>query len=389
MDSVRPLGSPPDLAIDRVEVRTAEGGALLVRVVGRGTASGRPILVVPAPARTFRFPALPPSAEGEGWRAAFSVPTELRGALRGNLRLELEGRAVPLPAVTEAGDGAPALLADRRADRAERTAQEQSDRADEAEALAADLALRLARAEARLLSAEEDPDGPAARLAALEPELERARQIAFAEGRRREEIEAEAAGRVRRLEEERDALRARLRAAEQARDELRGRLIELERDRTLAADGTGELARALAETAPLAAEAPPERIPSGPADPAVLRRERELSDLATGAADRIAPAEPAVRAEEPPASTLTMRGPGAARAPVAPVDPDRLDAARERLRAAAPEAPEAMDDAEAEGAPGAPAEPRRRGPFARWRARRAARRAVRAGAPARRPDASA
>src|SRR3954471_18309449 len=134
MDSVRPLGSPPDLAIERVEVRTAEGATLHVRILGRGTARGRPILVVPAPARTYRFPALPFSPEGEGWRAAFSVPSELRGALRGNLRLELEGRAVALPAATEAGEGAPALLADRRADRAERTAQEQTDRADEAEA---------------------------------------------------------------------------------------------------------------------------------------------------------------------------------------------------------------------------------------------------------------
>jgi hypothetical protein len=385
MDSVRPLGSPPDLAVDRVEVRPADGGALLVRVLGRGTASGRAILVVPAPARTFRFPPLPasgegerPAPEGQGWRAAFSVPSELRGALRGNLRLELEGRAVALPAVTEAGDGAPALLADRRADRAERTAQEQSDRADEAEALAADLALRLARAEARLVAAEEDPEGPAARLAALEPELERARQIAFAEGRRREEIEAEAAGRIRRLEEERDALLARLRAARQARDELRGRLIELERARMLSADGTGELARALAETAP------PEQRPegprteparAGPADPAVLRRERELADLATGAA------------WEPPPAPVTIRGPGAGRAAgaateaedvgPAPVDPARLDAARERLRAAAPE----EERTEPELRP--------RGPFARWKARRARRRAARAGAPARRPDTSA
>jgi hypothetical protein len=190
MDSVHPLGSPPDLSIDRVEVRSAEGGAVLVRVLGRGTARGRPILVVPAPTRTFRFPPLPGPGGGDGWRAAFSVPSELRSALGGDLRLELEGRVVALPAVTETGDGAPALLADRRAERAERTAQEQADRADDAEALAADLALRLARAEARLVAAEEDPDGPAARLAEIGAELERARQLAFAEGRRREEIEA-------------------------------------------------------------------------------------------------------------------------------------------------------------------------------------------------------
>jgi hypothetical protein len=383
MDSVHPLGSPPDLSVDRVEVRSAEGGAVLVRVLGRGTARGRPILVVPAPTRTFRFPPLPGPAGGDGWRAAFSVPSELRGALSGDLRLELEGRVVALPAVTETGDGAPALLADRRAERAERTAQEQADRADDAEALAADLALRLARAEARLVAAEEDPDGPAARLAEIGAELERARQLAFAEGRRREEIEAEAAGRVRVLEAERDALRDRLRAAEQARDELRGRLIELERERIGRDD---DLARALAETAP--AEPEPRPLP-GPADPAVLRRERELADLTTGAAAEpsapaqpVTPVEPAVTPDPPPVPAVTLRGPGAAG--VAPVDPARLDAARERLRAAAED-----DDGVGVQAPSPPLEPRRRGPIGWWRARRARRRAARDGAPARRPDASA
>jgi hypothetical protein len=161
-------------------------------------------------------------------------------------------------------------------------------------------------------------------------ELERARQLAFAEGRRREELEEEAARQIHALCVERARLRARLREAERAGEELRARLRALERA------GDSERAR----PAPVAGGGRPGGNGAGPGrsgvfglvDPVVLGREQRLALAAGVAAGPHRPASP------PPAAAVPAR-PTAAPAAAAPtVEAARLDAARARLRAAAPPA---------------------------------------------------
>jgi hypothetical protein len=291
MTSPRPLGSVPDLQIERVEIRTEAPGTLLVRCRGRGGPGGRASLTLRTPAGIRRFPALPtPSEPGDGaWRMAFSVPDEHLDALADAARLEVGGVSVALPApvADQVGSGppmAPAVLAERRA-------AVQTERADEAEARATGLADRLARAEARLAEAVAESRTERDRLAEFERDLEVARQLSFAEGRRRVELEGETTARIRELEAERDALRAQLRAAEQARDELRGRLLALHHRR----ERRGRRGGAQPAHDPEQPGDGREAVAAGPADPAVLRRERELAALA-GSTDG-ATAPPAAVAE--------------------------------------------------------------------------------------------
>src|SRR3954462_10147141 len=89
--------------------------------------------------------------------------------------------AVPLRPVPAA-----IARAERRARRAELAERAQAGRADAAEALAAELSVRLARLEAPLARGDAAPAGPGGE---LQGERRRAWQLAFAEQKRREEIE--------------------------------------------------------------------------------------------------------------------------------------------------------------------------------------------------------
>lgn len=296
--------------VSRVVWREVGGDVVLVRC--RGTWDGpsrlpRPVLVVDDGRRAFRFPSLPEPAGTAGeWRAAFSVPAELRAHLETGLKLLVDEQELVLPAVEGAGERSPVVdagsLAERRARRAEEAVRVEAERADRAESLSAELSVRLARAEARIADAE----GEAEAASGVElAELERARQLAWAEGRRREELEAELGALLREAEEQRDRLSVRVLALELDRDEIRGRLRVRER---------GDLPRSRAARTSTATVG----------DTDVLRRERALV-LGPRPVPVIAPAPLA------PA-------PAPVRRPVPRPAPERFDAARARLRAVTPEA---------------------------------------------------
>jgi hypothetical protein len=160
----RPVG----LRVERVDVVPTDLGTVVVRVAGRwdrAPIAGTPLLVVPTSTGERRFEPLPETSEAaaraapEGaFRAAFSVPDRLRPALSGELRLELSGAGLPLPPVTDAPPAAPAgaavidraVLAERRARRAELAQETQARRADEAEGTQAALEAELGRLELQL-----------------------------------------------------------------------------------------------------------------------------------------------------------------------------------------------------------------------------------------------
>lgn len=300
MAAPRFLPLDPPLKIERVESRDVGGEMLLVRCSGSWThaspARSRPVLVVRSRERAHRFPALPapgPPAPGV-WRAAFAVPAALRAALGVDLELELGGLVVALPgaeAVEAAFPPAPAGV-ERRAEQAERASREQAERADEAETLAAELAVRVAQLEERLAELEDETAAASGiELGLLRAELERARQTAFAETRRREELEAELGADVHALTEEREALAAELAAVLDQRDDLRLRVRELERHRE-----------------PAVASALPELE--------ILRRERAL---AAALAPTVEPDLPAPSAAPPASPELTVPPPERA-APAPPPD---------------------------------------------------------------------
>jgi len=316
----------PPLKIERVESRDVGGDMLLVRCSGSWTHAtptrSRPVLVVRSGERAHRFPALPapgPAAPGV-WRAAFAVPAALRAALGADLELELAGLVLALPGAeaAEAAFAPASAVADRRAERAEQASREQAERADEAETLAAELAARLAQVEERLAEREDETAvGAGIELGLLQAALERARQTAFAETRRRQELEGELGAVVRALTGEREALVAELAALLDQRDDLRRRVRELERHRESV----------------VAAVASP-----GPALE-ILRRERAL---AAGLAP-VAEPDPAA----PPASPEPIPPPdSAAPSPEAAPAPDPSPEVRPAPLASVPvPAPEAFDDA--------------------------------------------
>src|SRR4051794_27905735 len=259
--------------------------------------------------------------------------------------------AAPLRPVPDA-----TALAERRARRAELAERAQAGRADAAEALAAELSVRLARLEAQLARGDTPPSG---RVGELEVELRRAWQQAFAEQKRREEIEEASHRREEALRAESERLRAELSRAQERVEELRLRVRALEREAEAvrwrdeeqaepAADSVGDPEPeepAVALTRPvldrvegLRREAELARthldlgpVPGAPDPDAALPATREMSvvvlppEVEPARAEPVAPPEPhgePVAAPEPPA-------------PPAPA-PDAFDAARARLQSSAP-----------------------------------------------------
>jgi hypothetical protein len=287
--------------------------------------------------------------------------------------------AVPLRPVPDA-----IALAERRARRAELAERAQAGRADAAEALAAELSVRLARLEAQLARGDAPPPG---RVGELEVELRRAWQQAFAEQKRREEIEEASRRREEVLRTESERLRAELSRARERVEELRLRVRALERDAEAARWRDDAAAAPAVEPEPeVAVSAAPSQ--PGPDRVAGLRKEAELArahlDLgpvpeapdpnavppATPEVSMVEPfpwpepaAEPpAPAAGEPPSPAVPPEPPAPAAAPepptpaateaaalveavadaspasppAAPPPPDAFDAARNRLRAATP-----------------------------------------------------
>ncbi len=231
-----PPGLPSALGIESVET-IPEGNSLTVRVTGRWRRRrpewrGPAILVVEAQGTRYRFPAMPepPSLTGTMpgmWRMSFSVARELGPHLSGRSWLQLGSLIVPLPvfAETKIGglSGGPAVadgpeagheppLQPRRP--GELAIEHARRRADEAEALAAELALRVEQLERALEEARAQP-------ARLERARRAAEQSSHAESARRAELEEQLAEQERALEEARERAAALARRVEELESELR------------------------------------------------------------------------------------------------------------------------------------------------------------------------
>jgi len=317
------------LRVERVDLVPTDMGTIVVRVAGRW--AGDPVPAVPVlRAGDRRFDALRESsgaaeraAGGEGaFRAAFAVPEELRPSLLGPLRMTVGETEVSLPAANEV-EGVPsgaagtvvdrAVLAERRARRAELAEEEGARRAEEAEGSVAALEAELAKLELRLEQASSERAELQARLADAARDARAASQRAHAERRRREEAIEDAADRADEAEREAARLRARLQAGdERARalareaEALRRRVSEAEQ-----ISATAEIARRQAEH-----EATAARPRLGEDRHRLLRQEATLAALRPPPARR------------PP--TLPDR-PGPARDETAPTLPDRPGPARDGL----------------------------------------------------------
>jgi hypothetical protein len=229
-----PPASAP-LEVDRVEWIPASPESVHVHVYGRWI--DRPVaeplvLLVGTERRRHPFDALEPPPAGV--LVAFAVPNELRSRLSVDIALQIGSHELALPAAStgpfrEAGadeDEAEgevidrAVLAERRARRAELAEEALTRRAVEAEQTAGTLEAQLANLEERLATARDERDELEAGLADAESRLRTAQQHRFAEQQLRIEAQDELE-RLRRGEDGQVAeLRGRLAAANQRAEDL-------------------------------------------------------------------------------------------------------------------------------------------------------------------------
>jgi hypothetical protein len=265
------------LSVEGVEVLPTDLNRFLVRVAGAwepgsGRPGGRAELVLLAGDEELRFPALPETSgaaekaapEAEAFRATFSVPESLGASLAGPLRLAVGEVVVELPAARLPGEtpdppsGATvidrAVLAERRARRAELAEEANARRAEDAEVAVRDLEAELAKLEVRLEQAVADRALADARRAESEREARAATQREFAERRRREETSEEASARLHEAERAASDSRSRLRNAEaraaglaREGEELRRRAAETEHALAAAEAARGRAERLAAE----------------------------------------------------------------------------------------------------------------------------------------------
>ena len=201
-----------------------------------------------------------------------------------------------------------AVLAERRARRAELGEQMQARRAAEAEALAGELSTELSRVQRELESAREAPARIEAELAERERALRTVEQRAHAERRGRSEDVEEAAARIRAGEAEARQARDGAEAARRVARELAEELVRLRRRLAEAEHAVAAAAAAAASRRTPDARPQPETmaVPAG-----ALRRERAFARAAAPAPARAhqrgvapAPAPGLLRAER------RMRPPG-------------------------------------------------------------------------------
>jgi hypothetical protein len=261
------------LRIDAVEVLPTDLRAVLLRVAGawQGPPPERlsaPVLVLRGPEGRHRIDALPETSgaaaraapESQPFRAAFSVPDQLAALLDESIELDLGSLIVRLPSPTAFGEEAegaetegtvvdPAVLAERRARRAELADEANLRRAGEAEQTAAQLEGELAKLELRLAAAAEERRQLEARLAAREDDAREGEDLRerLREVDERERVLAERADAVARAEDETRAARADLDRAMARARAMRRELVLMRRE--LEAPVAGDLARAQAEAA--------------------------------------------------------------------------------------------------------------------------------------------
>jgi hypothetical protein len=265
---------PSGLRVERVDLVSTDLGVVLVRISGRwegGPSRDAPVLLV----GERRFDALPETsgaaeraASGaDAFRATFSVAEELRPALGAGARLAVGDVEVELPVArdTETGAAEPAgatvvdraVLAERRARRAELAEETSARRAEEAERTLAELEGELAKLELRLERATDERAELMSRLSDATRDARGAAQRAEAERRRREESVAEASERTSEAEDDAARVRERAEAAGEHAREL-GREVEALRRRIAEAEhaaAAAEAARARAEKVAATAEA--------------------------------------------------------------------------------------------------------------------------------------
>lgn len=231
-----PPASAP-LEVDRVEWVPASAEAVHVYLLGRWV--DRPVadamvLLVGTERRRHAFDALPgPPA---GVLAAFAVPNELRARLSVDIALQIGAQEIALPAaetgtvrddtpivVDEEPEGEVidrAVLAERRARRAEMAEESLERRAAEAEQTAATLEAQLANLEQQLGQAHDERDEAAAALADAERRLKAAQQREYAEQQGRIEAQDQIEQVKRDQEHELTDLRRRLEAANQRAEDM-------------------------------------------------------------------------------------------------------------------------------------------------------------------------
>ncbi|HEX8086839.1 MAG TPA: hypothetical protein VF529_21305 [Solirubrobacteraceae bacterium] len=348
---MNPDRRPLPLRVESVEWIPSSPDEIEVRIYGAWNGSTVPPEVSLVIGDEVFAPLADPPAPGlaPAWTAAYLVPVDARAALEeGNAAVAGPDFALPLPA---ARPGAmdrppgtvvdPAVLAERRARRAEIAEESATRRAASAEQTVETLRAQLAHLEERAARAGADRDTLAARVADAERRLRLAEQREEAERRRRAELEDEVASARRGTESELEDLRARLAGAEELvevlerelehtrrRAEDASRIAEAESAARAAAEETA--ARATAETETLRAEteslraaaAEAESVRAEAAEARSLRAEAESLRAAAADAEIVRAEADALRAES-----------AALRARV--LETERLRAETESLRAEA------------------------------------------------------
>ena len=252
-----PPGVPSALGIEAVEWIAEGGENLTVRVTGRWRRrrpawSGQPMLVIEAPGRRYRFPAMPepPSLTGTSpgmWRISFSVPAALAPELGVRAWLQFGSVAVPLPAAVEfpgpetaeeeapaaepgAGEYAEPSLPPGGHPRPSSELESESARrrADEAEAALSELTKLVQHLEGELAAARSRADELVASLAAQQTNRRAAEQREHAERALRLDLARQLASRAKDTDRAREAL-GQLASAEERVRELEHELREVRR----------------------------------------------------------------------------------------------------------------------------------------------------------------
>ena len=257
------MPEPPDLhgaiAIEAVDWGPGGDEKLTISVRGRWrrrrpVLSGQPLLVVEAEGQRHRFPATPepPSVGGAppgGWQMTFSVPAWLAPHLGGRAWLQLGVAVVPLPRALGPGQRSADedTLVERRARTAELAERRARTRVSEAEAVVAELTIRVEQLDGLLEQARGEPQRLRRMIAERDQQRRVAEQRAHAEHAMRVELEEalEAAGRG-----EHDQLR--LAAGELAAAENRVRELELELEAASRRADEAERLAVAARSAPVA-----------------------------------------------------------------------------------------------------------------------------------------
>ncbi len=289
---MNPDRQPLALDVQQVVWLPSSPTAIEVRVFGAWSGSTVPpaVELVVGSSRVAAQRDAPAAGAPPAWSAAFLAPVEWRAALEaGEGRLEAGDVAVALPPAVPGTMGEviddepggtvvdPAVLAERRARRAELAEQSAFERAATAEQTVETLRTQLGHLEERLAGAATERDRLAARVADAERRLRLAEQREEAERRRRTELEEETLATRRDVEAELVELRDRLAGAEEVTAAIEQELHHARRrqaaaeraaqsDRAARRDLEAELATANARLAALEAV--------GATDPAELERLR-------------------------------------------------------------------------------------------------------------------